>query len=81
MVGSILAVWPWESHSTSQGLSFFRCIIDKIMEEILALFKDFSEQLELSMLDQATLTGHEFPITGSLQAAWYLQASVLRGML
>lgn len=75
---------PYRLHGlgqVTQGLSFFRCIIDKITEEILALFKDFSEQLELSMLDQATLSGHEFPITGSLHAGGYLQESALRGML
>lgn len=81
IAGSILTAWPWASHSTFQGLSVVIFIIDKIIEETLALFTDFSEQLDLSMKDWAVPLGTEFPTAGHLQADWHIQASTLRGML
>lgn len=57
------------------------CIIDKITEEALALFTDFSEPLDLSMKDRAVPLGTESPTAGHLQADRHIQASTLTGML
>lgn len=66
IAGSILTAWPWASHSAFQGLSVVFFIIDKIIEETLALFTDSSERLDLSMKDWVVPLGTEFPTAGRL---------------